>query len=97
VEFLIRPREGDELLAVDKESAVTVLVPRGWICQRVVGTDDFRYRVDDSDVAFRMGIEGWHVTVYGPMTLQTAEGIVAEVAHQVAEATSTPTDWLRLA
>jgi hypothetical protein len=97
VEFLIRPRQGDELLAVDKASADTVLVPSGWICARVVGTDDFCYRVDDSDVAFRLSIDGWHVTVEGPMTLQTAEGILAEVAHQIAEATSIPTDWLQLA
>lgn len=81
---------------MDKATAAAVLVPGGFACQEVFGTEDFRYRVDGSDVALRMAIEGWHIVIEGPMTLQTAEDIVAEVALQIAEETRTPTEWLQL-
>jgi hypothetical protein len=94
MEYLIRPKDNESFLVLDKAAVVTVLVPRGWPAERSNGAGDFRYHVEDTDVAFSLGDDGWRVRFEGSIPPDRAEQLVQIVADQIADATGEKTEWL---
>jgi hypothetical protein len=94
MDYLIRAKDGEAFLVVDKAAVVDVLVPRGWPAEESPGPGDFRYRVEDTDVAFSLRDDGWRVHFDGPARPDRAELLLEIVAGQLAEATGEPTEWL---
>lgn len=96
MEYLIRAKDGEAFLVLDKAAVVDVLVPRDWPAERAGGPGDFRYHLEDTDVAFSLGNHGWQVLLDGPMPPERAEQLVEIVAGQIAEATGESIEWLPL-
>jgi hypothetical protein len=96
VDYLIRPDDGHSYLGVATSDQKSVLTPQGWDCEPIAGWGDFRLRVSDAEVSFSLEEPGWQVTIEGPMNEMAADGLVAVIAQQIADATGIPTYWLAL-
>jgi hypothetical protein len=94
LEYLIKATSGEDLM-LPQGSLDEVLSPHSRPGRRVSGWGDYRIAVDGGQIAFSWEAPGWLVMVEG-LPEGDADGIVSEIAAQIAAATGQPTAWLAL-
>jgi len=93
-EFLIRTSADHGWPALDRDRMTDVLQPKGWACERVDGSGDFRVRTDGVEVSYSGEEVGWQVVIDGDMS--RAEDWIEQVTRRVAAAAGEPCEWLEL-
>lgn len=94
-EYLIAT-DDDEFLGLHLDRQEAVLRPCGWQSVEIDGPGDYRLRIDGMDIEMNWESPGLHVIFTGDLSRETADGIAAKIASQLADELHVTTHWTTL-